>query len=483
MKRLSFFELVWAVAGSVSVRGKILGIIVGLVLLLGVGITLQVRLIVSQAFTAQLQEQGMSVTSDLAARSTDLVLLNDLFALHQLLLETQRNNANVRYAIVLNEQGHVVAHTFGDQFPVGLLELNVVDLSEHHQTVLLETDEGRVWDTAVPMLDGRAGSVRVGLSDAALRQTAGAVTGQLILTTLLVSVVGITAAVGLTWVITRPIISLVEATHRVAKGDFSPHVRRWANDEIGALADAFNQMTAELARTDELRRERESLRRQLLERVITTQEEERKRIARELHDSASQTLTSLLVGLRVLESSGSDCQIQEQVRDLRAIAAETLDEVHSLAVELRPRLLDDVGLSAALQRLVEDWQARHKTPVDLLIHSGSARLPGTVETALYRIVQEALTNVARHAQAQSVSVLVERRGAQVVVVVEDDGIGFNSQESQDGAHLGLLGVKERTELLNGKLTIESEPGHGTSVFVEIPLAEEGERERLLEAQP
>jgi signal transduction histidine kinase len=132
-------------------------------------------------------------------------------------------------------------------------------------------------------------------------------------------------------------------------------------------------------------------------------------------------------------------------------------------------------LAAALRRLVSDWQARHQIMADVLIHLGDQRLPSAVETALYRIVQETLTNVARHAQASSVSVLVERRGKEAVVVVEDDGVGFDPSGEAGGGkehHLGILGMRERAELLGGQLTIESAPGMGTSVFVQIPIEAE-----------
>jgi signal transduction histidine kinase len=483
----SWFERFWAFAGAFNIRTKILGIVLGLVMLLGFGITLQVRLALARTMTTQLQEQSISVSRDLAARATDLILLNDLYGLHRLLQETQANNANVLYAFALDSQGRVLAHTFGDKFPLALLEQNTVAPSEHHHTVILETNEGLVWDTAVPVLDGRAGIARIGLSDATVRQAVRDVTGQLILTTILVSLVGVTAATFLTWIRTRPILELVQATKAIASSDFSYRVRRWADDEIGELAQAFNHMTQELSRIDDLRRERELLRRQLLVKVIETQEEERKRIARELHDSTSQTLTSLMVGLRVLESTCPDYQIQKQAQDLRDVAAQTLEEVHGLAMQLRPRLLDDLGLAAALERLIKEWQNRYKIPVDLFIHLGREgsesdsfgeyRLPGAVETAVFRIVQEALTNIARHAQANAVSVLVERRGGEVVAVVEDNGIGFSMQQADFGGepglskapHLGILGIRERAELLGGRLTIESNPGMGTSVFVGIPI--------------
>ena len=478
----ALFKPFWAIAGAVHVRTKIMGIVLAMVLLLGLGITLQVRAALAETMTTQLQEQSVSVSRDLAARATDLILLNDHYGLHQLLQETQANNSNVRYAFILAADGTVLAHTFGEQFPLALLEQNAAVPGKHHRTVILDTNEGRVWDTAVPVLDGRAGAARVGLSDQSMRQMITEVTRQLLLITSLVSLVGVTAAAFLTWVLTRPILDLVQASNRIAGGDFSQRVPRWADDEIGDLAMAFNQMTDGLSRTDDLRREQESLRRQLLEKVIETQEEERRRIARELHDSTSQTLTSLMVGLRLMENTCPDCQVVGQAQDLREIVARTLDEVHGLAAQLRPRLLDDLGLEAALERLIREWQARHKIPVDLFIHAGDNRLPGSVETAIFRIVQETLTNIARHAHATVVSVLVERRGGEVITVIEDNGVGFVADETGAGEpdggqpRLGILGIRERAELLGGRLTIESSPGQGTSVFVSLPLERESPAE-------
>jgi signal transduction histidine kinase len=471
-KRL--FNHLWVIAGGVPISAKILGMGLGLVLLLGLGITIQVRLALNESMNRQLEDQSISATRDLAARATDLILLNDRYALLRLLQDTQQNNANFTYAFILDHQGRVLVSTFGETFPLDLISLNSVDPQEHHHSVLIQTDQGLVWDTAVPVLEGSAGVTRVGISDAGVRQAVASVTGQILLTTVLVSLVGVTFAGLLTWLLTRPVLELVDATRDVAKGNFGRQVRRWANDEVGVLTDAFNHMTVELSRLDELRQEREKLRRQLLEKVIATQEEERKRIARELHDSTSQSLTSLIVSLRLMETNCSDPLIQGQAQELRQIAAQTLDEVHSLALRLRPQVLDDLGLAAALERLVTEWQTRYKIPVDMFIHNGDQRLPEALETALYRIVQEALTNIARHSSsATTASVLIEARGQAVVAVIEDDGVGFDPGNGLDERQLGLLGMRERAELLGGRLTIESAPGKGTSVFVEIPLNSAG----------
>ncbi|MBI3763292.1 MAG: HAMP domain-containing protein [Chloroflexi bacterium] len=470
MTRGKLFDRFWALVGGVSVRTKILGIVLGLVLVLGLGVTVQVRAALTRTLTLQLLEQSASVTRDLAARATDLILVNDLYALHQLITETQANNQNVRYAFILDPEGQVLAHTFGSGFPPDLLAANTVAPTEHHRTRPLNTDEGVVWDTAVPIFEGRAGIARVGLSETSVRQAVNAVTAQLLLTTVLVSAVGVAAAAFLTWILTRPILNLVQATQAVGRADLSQRLVPWADDEIGELAEAFNRMTEDLARAAQERAEREKLRGEYVKGAIAAQEEERKRIARELHDDTSQALTSLMVGLRTLTDACPSPEVQARAEELRAVASHTLEAVHDLALQLRPSVLDDMGLPAALERYVTECRRRFGLTIDLAVHGlADQRLDPTLETALYRIVQEALTNVGRHARARTVSVLLERRDGKVLAIVEDDGVGFDpASAGKAQQRLGLFGIRERAELLGGRLIIESEPGRGTSIFVEVP---------------
>ena len=318
-------------------------------------------------------------------------------------------------------------------------------------------------------------------------------TRDLLLVTAAASLVGIVSAYLLTVVLTRPILDLVAVVGAVRSGDLQPTARVWARDEIGQLAAAFNSMldslrasreqveashgevlrrNRELAKLSEELRQKEQIRAQLLEKAISAQEEERKRIARELHDETSQVLTSLVVGLKVLEGLHDPAQIRAQVAELRELAAGTLDSVHGLALELRPSVLDDLGLVAAVRRHVTTQARKYGIEVDF--HTAGldgTRLPPETETAVYRIVQEALANVARHSQATSASVVLERRRETLVTIVEDNGRGFDVEALLASEQsLGLHGMRERSFLAGGKLTIESSPGGGTSVFVQVPLA-------------
>ncbi len=465
-----FMIKLWGLLGSVNVRTKIFGIVLGSTLILSLSFVYQVRLSLHNVLEQKSQEQGVSIARDVAARATDLILVNDLFALHELLAETKENYADVRYAFILDSQERMLAHTFGEGFPLDLIDVNVVNAGEYQNTVVVDAGEEEVWDVAVPIFEGKAGVVRVGISDRSVHQTLASLTTQMLAILVAVLIGSLLAATSLTWVLTRPILTLVDATKKVALGDYSPRVARWANDEIGDLAVSFNQMATELGRLDEIRQEQEQLRRQLLEGVITAQEDERRRIARELHDSTSQSLTSLIIGLKNLEECCENPDILPQFEQLRVETGRTLDEVHALALQLRPAVLDDLGLEAALERLVSEWRLRYNVSADVLVHLREERLPGDVETTLYRIVQEALTNIGKHAHANSVSVLVERKDRDVVAVIEDDGIGFDMNSSFDKGHLGLLGMRERAELLSGNLILESKGREGTSIFVTIPIS-------------
>jgi signal transduction histidine kinase len=205
-----------------------------------------------------------------------------------------------------------------------------------------------------------------------------------------------------------------------------------------------------------------------LSRVVAGQEVERRRLARELHDETGQALTSILLGLRAVDETDSREDVRKAVSDLRELVVATLQDVRRLAVQLRPKALDDFGLVPALERLVQTFAETSGIEVQVEARLGSERLPPEVETTLYRLVQEGLTNVVKHAEAQKVSVLIARRDRTAVVVIDDDGRGFDVGET-DGDGVGLLGMQERVDLHNGRVTVESTPGAGTTLRVEIPL--------------
>ncbi|MGQ9467308.1 MAG: ATP-binding protein [Anaerolineae bacterium] len=643
------WNVLWPVLGNVSLRVKIMGIALMMISILGLGLTVQTRITVASILRQELEQRGLSIARDLAARSTDMVLTNNLYNLYTLIRETVQNNSDVRYAFVLDARGDLLAHSFEGGFPSDLLTVNRLREGAPYQSEIIQTEEGLIQDIAVPIFGQYAGTAHVGMSYRRQEQIVAGLTRQFLLTTLAVSLMAVGLSSLMTWLLTRPVQALTEATRRVGEGDLSPRLTPWSADEIGYLQESFNTMVERLARArqemaavnerllrrnrelftlyqvsqtlagpleletalqtvlrqavttvgarggwvclaadghsdcrtcatfwqdgalpflvdrcprcvacervraashltvlistssgclscpllreeetaspvyhiaiplqvkdetlgllnvvcqDELCQEdlrlletvgrqmgvgienahlwkelrrKEAVRRELLRKAIAAQEEERRRIARELHDEASQAMAALLVSLRLIENAPSLEEARAQVARMREVVNQTLDEIRALAWELRPSVLDDLGLVPALARYIQGCRSRFGMEIDLeVVGLDQVRLPPEVETALYRIAQEALTNAARHAGARHVSVILEQRGNRALLIVEDDGEGFDVAKvrasAQEQGHLGLYGMEERASLVGGRLTVESAPRAGTTVVVEVPLA-------------
>lgn len=215
----------------------------------------------------------------------------------------------------------------------------------------------------------------------------------------------------------------------------------------------------------------------LLRQFVNVQEEERRRISRELHDQCGQELTALTLGLKFLEASvNENPEAHKRLANLQELVSGIAREVHHLALELRPAALDELGLSSALTNHLETWSSRTGIQVDFETHGLESRLPNEVETAIYRSLQEALTNVAKHTTSKNVSVILTRRDREVLAIVEDEGPGFDIESIIRDAgliqRLGLLGMRERIEAVGGRLDIESAPDAGTTIYARVPLIEE-----------
>lgn len=299
--------------------------------------------------------------------------------------------------------------------------------------------------------------------------------------------------------VTKPLAVLTRASERITRGDLEEPIPPLGVDEIGSLAQSLDQMRITLKasleaiaqgkrdlerrvqeRTQELEalyrelQKKEEARGELLKKVITVQEEERKRIARELHDETSQALTTLLLTVET-SAGGAPDQLKEKLMHMKATANRTLDSIHRLIYDLRPSVLDDLGLVSALRWAAESHLEPMGIDLSFEVLGTERRLSPEIEATLFRIGQEAISNIARHAEANSVKIEVEFGADFLRVSVEDDGVGFSPEgigQPVAGARgLGLMGMKERAALIGGALTIRSEPDKGTEVTVVVPVTE------------
>jgi signal transduction histidine kinase len=245
--------------------------------------------------------------------------------------------------------------------------------------------------------------------------------------------------------------------------------RHELEDRVHQRTDALQQ---EVVRGTETRKHITSL----LRRVVTAQEDERARIARDLHDQLGQQLTALRLTLERHRTAAAAAGQSEDV-DRALQIAQTLDrEVDFLAWELRPAALDDLGLAAALPRFIQEWSSHYGIAAEFQgTQALAGRLSPTAEIAFYRVAQEALNNIVKHAHATRVDVLLENRDHSVVLIVEDDGVGFDASKRESSERgIGLAGMRERASLVGATLQVESEQGKGTTVFLRCPVGEAAE---------
>jgi signal transduction histidine kinase len=295
--------------------------------------------------------------------------------------------------------------------------------------------------------------------------------------------------------IVKPVHELIDATHSIASGNMSRSVGFGGVDEIGLLSTSFEVMRVKLAdsletlqqynielerrvneRTKEIKQSQKKVEK-LLNKVITAQEEERKRVARGLHDDTMQSLSAILMKIDMYMLYGEHSR--EKVGEVRGIVLDTLEGIRTMIQNLRPSILDDLGLEASIRWLLDKhlWE-KGITYFYNIIGDHSSRFDPHFEATLFRIIQEVIVNIARHAEAENVFFIMNLGDNEIKVDIEDDGKGFDVKSAlkrtEDGRGLGILGMKERVYLMDGKVVICSEPGCGTRVSLWIPLQSHGD---------
>ncbi len=325
--------------------------------------------------------------------------------------------------------------------------------------------------------DRRIGTVHLYFSDIELRKEMRRRAIEAVNHTILLSVVfSCVLFLCLRRIIIRPLKTLEASVFQVSRGDFTGSVPVSSGDEVGRLGDSFNRMVAQLQRLYADVREREERLRSLSGWQQEMIEEERKRIAREIHDDLSQQLTALRLDLHWIDRRllPEQSEIAGRVKSMITDVDKTHDTVEHIIRELRPQILDDLGLVPAVEWLAREFGERSGVPVDLVC--GPESIPVTPEqaTALFRIAQEALTNVARHAGAGLVRIRIRNRFRHLRLEIGDDGKGFDPKGRAGNMSHGLMGIGERVRLGGGRLRIRSAPGSGTTVSVLLPTQSSGE---------
>lgn len=458
---------------------KVLGITIGLVLLMGLTSIFIVRELLVIKLTEDLEKRAISIASDLSLRGTEFTILQDIYNLNRLLEQTSRNHPDIEYIFILDHNNGTIIHSLGPDYEVTpeLIDLNTLAPNDDIHLISFESESGLIHDVVAPMLDGDVGYLRVGLNEDHIYKTINELTSILVILTTIIGILGIVISLLLTKIMYRDLMKLIHVSNEVGKGNLNSKVEITTNDEIGLLGKEFNTMIDRLKKKNKEKQRyleelkyKEELRLKLLDKVITAQEEERKRIARELHDETSQSLASIILGLSMLEELEESAETRQKLIELKDITEQTIEEVHYISWSLRPSALDDYGLLPAIKKYAVDFKEKYHIEVDIeVLGFDGIRLPSTIEVTIYRVIQEALTNAARHSNAENISIIIKHAKNVVSLIIEDDGSGFevsdiiNRQLTKD--HLGLKGMQERIESIGGRFHIESNPEFGTSIYV------------------
>ena len=468
-------RFLWRVL-SVPLFFKIMGIGVLVAAIFGGATLLQIGGSISRTLYQVLEEKTRSTARSLVASLERPMSTGDVFTVNQKIRRTVQTFPDVRYIIVQDARGTVVAHTFERGVPAALVRPSGDPVPSQEQFQVFDVRDGLIFDVTSPILKGHAGTLQLGISDQMITRELSSVTRSVLWSLGLCVLIGAGLALLLTYILTQPIRNLVQVANRIRRGDFQARADVFSADEIGRLAAAFNQMTESLQRYRREVEEKERVRLFLIEKIVHAQEEERKVISRELHDQLGQSLLALLLAVQAVckENTVPEAaclDIEERIRHL-------IDEVRQLAWGMRPSILDDYGLDSALARYVEEMSEHSDLQIDYQYSgpSDTGRLPANIEVTLYRISQEAITNVVHHAHATRASAVVLQHCDEVTLLVEDNGRGFdtNSVLRKSESSLGLTGMTERVALLGGKCVVESAPNQGTTIRITIPLKEHGE---------
>lgn len=470
---------------SLGINRKMIGVIIVTLLVLSLLFALMFWNTLETALSRQYEERGVEIAARLASLCEDPILFNDPFALYEIADDVKTNSQDVRYVLVRDYTGQYLAHTFAGGIPYGLADVHGVPDKQAIKVKTIDTSEGVMLDIMAPVGEGRIGYVRIGLSENHIRSLIREKMQAILIITLGVCALAVIMSAALTTGITRPLTQLARAAGEIARGNLQSRVAVQTQDEIGQLTTAFNKMADSLIISSNEKdallaalQDKEQMRDILLAKLITAQEDERKRISRELHDETSQALTSLLVAMRLLADDTRDPAAQQVIQGIRDMTVKILTDLRNLAVELRPPVLDDLGLTAAIQKYLDQYPARYGIRTELTVDLGECQPDNQTALTLYRIMQECLTNIARHSAASLAQISLSAEDGRLKLQISDNGRGIRPEDLEKARsenRIGMYGMQERAELLGGTFGMTSDKT-GTTITITLPCRRNPEEE-------
>lgn len=454
-----------------GLRRKVLLSMVTVILLLGLAMAGAAHAILLKVLKTEFQHKGISSARSIAANSVVDLLTRNTGRLKKLAENEKALDSSIAYIFITDSSGRVLTHTFNKGFPLELSKANTIRKGKDYNVRTLDTQLGLIYDIAAPIYleKGLLGQVRLGILQNSIQRAINTINFMFTGVVLLIMALGVFLVSKVSSLIVMPISRLVEAAQAIQKGDFSTRLEIRSRDEIGVLAEAFNEMAAHLNL--------------MVEEVKgLTAAGERNRIAFDLHDGCAQNMANIIKRLELCEKlfKIDPHKAIEELSSLRDVTKGLLQQTRQVIFDLKSPEDADFNLPDRLKDYLKEYQEQSNINAGLSASAAAGAIPADKGKAVFYIIREALANIKKHAQAKNaqISLAFDGQGG-LLIEIKDDGQGFNVFEAESSAfkrgRLGLVSMHQRADALGGKLSISSEPKQGAKVTLSIPLLKKQER--------
>ena len=440
-----------------------------ILLVLGLLVTVFVRTELAVRWTRELRRSWFALATHLADDVTDVILTRDYLKLRSIVAEHIEELPEEIYIFVMDTDGNVVAHSFAAGLPRELKRLGVEGGVERSATEVVLAGE-RILDVGTPVLEGAAGVIHVGFSEHQLHSDIARLIRLVVVTVLAAVGLQIGLSLLLSARITRPILSLhslAEQVRRMGSGGATVPLDVTGSSEVADVASAYNTMREQISSYQQQLRS-------LASQLSLAEEKERRVLAGLLHDHVGQIMLAVKLKLSSLAAEAGDQEQRDGILEARELVGKVIEDTRSLILEISPPVLSELGLNAALESLCGEMRDRYGLTVSCDTDNSSTPLGEDIGILLFQCVRELLVNVVKHAATSTCALVTTSAQGRFRVTVRDSGAGFDANRALDRRDqlrgYGLFSIRERLSHFDGVVSITSEPGKGTTVTLEVPLA-------------
>ena len=456
-----------------SLKAKILIINIFSIFIITLGIALEIKIVLTQNLEDRLILRTNNIASTLSDSVIEPLLSNNIYLVHQILVQYKENNPEVSYINIIGNQKEVISSTFSNGFPKELYLLQTSDTGNN--TKVFSSEIGKIIDIKYPIADGSFGYIHIGVTEKEVEKRIQEIIETILLFGFFINLLASVLLYKLTNSITNNLKKLTLYAKNIAIGNSVSQPDIKTNDEVKELFTSFRHMlmSLEISSKEEIKLitklKDEETKRELLKKTMETLEKERKRISMEIHDSVMQNLASINIMLKIIQSRLNQ-QERSEIENLQKLIEETIEELRNIARNLRPPQLEKLGLKSSLESFFDEIEKRHNLKINFDFTISEEKLDWTWSINIYRIIQEAISNIIKHTSADIAVVLIKELDGKIELEIRDNGEGFNVEGTLNKkiTRLGIVDMRERAKTYGGQFTISSTKGGGTVVKISFP---------------